>query len=122
MIVVNRFTATGLAVDMVAGKRVIVVAHHAEVQATLSRLAGCDVLTMLKTAPKVNRANGCERIAVGDGWVRIITSGSAHYAVRAVTADVVLIDDPETARRLSTSGLLEHLRPALAPGGEIVRA
>lgn len=119
----NRYTATGLAVDLVAGRRVVVICHRSEVRAALTQVAGCELLTSLKVASRVSRANGRERVSLGDGWVRFV-SPRATRGLRGLTepVDVVLVDDQEAARRLATSGMLDDIRPALAPGGEILRA
>lgn len=113
----NRYGWEGVARDLAAGRSVVYVGSGRACRETFAYVAA-----LMPDGARIRRANGNERIEhPSGGSLRFRRLGAWRYNLRGLTADVVILDDPEADRDLN---LVHELRMcvALSPHGEVLRA
>lgn len=115
----NRYAATGMMLDALDGKTILVLVHPGPAL----RAAMDEVRAVLPDDPdtfELRRTNGAEQIRLPSGSRIRFTHHHKLDALRGMSADVVYLD-PEVDRQL-TVHQWNDLRAAVRPSGEIIRA
>ena len=113
----NRYGWDGVARDLAAGRSVVYVGPG-----VVCREAFEQVAARMPDGARMRRAKGDERIEhPSGGSLRFLRVGAWRYNLRGLTADVVVLDDPEADRDLD---LVHELMTCVAgsPHGEVLRA
>lgn len=113
----NRYGWEGVARDLAAGRSVVYVGRGVACRAAFESIA-----ELMPEAARVFRAKGAERIEhPSGGSLRFRRVGAWRHNLRGLTADVVVLDDPEADRDLD---FIHALMACVAgsPHGEVLRA
>lgn len=92
----NRIVANGVALDLLRGKRLLVVCDS-QVAAHEALYTVADSPVLADAEIDVRRENGNERIFLGPGSVHFARASTVELGFRR-DVDVVLIDSPSVAR------------------------